>query len=61
MSKITHGDRGMLGCGPRCPHSQLSTLIPPTPSISICPNQAMLGCCDLKPVADLRVRLLAGS
>lgn len=53
MSEITHGDRGMLGCGPRCPHSQLSTLIPSTPSLSTCPNQAMLGCCDLKPVADL--------
>lgn len=42
MSEIVRGGRGPLGCGLRCPHSQLGTA---RPSISICPSQATLGCC----------------
>lgn len=52
---VMHGGRGTLGCGPRCPLSQLSTA-PPTfpPQYLHLPQPGHTGLlCDPKPVADL--------
>lgn len=48
MSTITHGGRGMLGRGPRCPHSQCR---PPPHRVRL-PQSGHPGLlCDPEPVA----------